>query len=382
MAHSSSSTEETTNFGPTIVTGGCGFTGSHMVDALLARGKDCEVHVITRNVRNKVPGVTYHSCDITSSDEVQAVFDKVRPQTVFHMASPETTILQPKMFQKVNIDGSHNLILAAKRTGTVRAFVYTSSSSVIHNEKTGAVDLDDSLPVLGPEAQTMMYSLTKGMAETEILAANRAAGDQPRGSMLTVAIRPPLIFGERDFTCAGSIIENARKGRAHYQFGSGKNLTDVIYIPNLIDAHILAAEALLRAYGKAPPPPGKRVDGESFLVLNEKPIPFWKFQRNIAGAAGYPVNEEDILSIPLWLAFLMAAMSEFITWTLSLGKKTSIISRHTIRASTVPRTFKDDKARMVLGYKPKISIEEGVQRTGRWFREQEMKQTVGAKKII
>lgn len=219
MAESTSSTQDTIPFRRAIITGGCGFTGSHMVDAPLARDQNCQVHVITRNVRNQVPRVTYHSCDISSSDEVQAIFDKVRPKMVFHMTSPDSTILQPTMFQKVNVNGAHNLILAAKRVGTVRAFICTSSSNVIHNEKTGAVDLDDSLPVLGRDAQTMMYSLTKGEAETEILAANRAAGDY---SMLTVSIRPPIIFGERDLSCAASIIENARQGRAHYQFGSGK----------------------------------------------------------------------------------------------------------------------------------------------------------------
>ncbi|KAK7716302.1 erg26, C-3 sterol dehydrogenase [Diaporthe eres] len=367
------------SFGPAIVTGGCGFTGAHMVDRLLAHDQKCQVHVVTRNVRNQVPGVTYHSCDISSSGEVQGVFEKVRPRIVFHMATPDSTISQPTMFQKVNVDGARNLLLAAKRVGTVHAFIYTSSSSVIHNDKTGAVNLDESMPVLGRDAQTMMYSLTKGEAEREILAANRATGED---TMLTVSIRPPMIFGERDFVCAGRMIENARQGRAHYQFGSGKNLTDVVYISNLIDALILAAEALLRAYGNAPPPPETRVDGESFLILNEKPVPFWAFQRSLVASAGYLVKEEEIRTIPLWLAFVVAAISELVTWVLSLGKKNSIISRHTVRASTIERTFNGEKARRVLGYKPKVSIEEGVARTGRWFQEQEIKRSAEAKKII
>ncbi|KAG8162079.1 hypothetical protein KVR01_007844 [Diaporthe batatas] len=354
MAESTSSTQDTPSFGPTIVTGGCGFTGSHMVD-----------------------GVTYHSCDISVLDEVQAVFDKVRPKVVFHMASPASITWQHTTFQKVNVGGAHNLVLAAKRVGTVHAFVYTSSSTVIHNDKTGAVNLDESYPVLGRDAQTMMYSLTKGEAEIVILAANRGAGDN---SMLTVSIRPPLIFGERDFGIAGRMIENARQGRAHYQFGSGENLTDVVYISNLIDAHILAAEALLRAHGKAPPPPEARVDGESFLIINERPTPFWSFQRDIVASAGYPVKEEDIRTIPFWLAYLIAVISESLTWAISLGKRKSIITRHTFRASTITRTFNGEKARRGLGYKPKISIEEGVARTGRWFQEHEMKQSAEGKK--
>ncbi|ROW10384.1 hypothetical protein VMCG_02024 [Cytospora schulzeri] len=234
------------------------------------------------------------------------------------------------------------------------------------------------MPVLGSQSQTLIYSLTKGIAETEILAANRSDGD---ASMLTVSIRPALIFGERDDTCAGKIIANARQGKAHYQFGSGKNLCDLVYIPNLIDAHILAAKALVRAYGKAPPAPEIRVDGEAFLVLNEKPVLFWEFQRNLAASAGYPVKPEEVLAIPIWLAFCMGAISEWITWVFTLGKKAPIISRRTVRASTIPRTFNGEKARRVLGYRPKINLEEAVARTGRWYREEERKQAEAKKRI-
>ncbi|ROW10434.1 hypothetical protein VMCG_02023 [Cytospora schulzeri] len=122
---------ESVSFSPAIVTGGCGFTGSHMVEGLLANTPDCEVHVITRNVRNEIPGVTYHSCDISSPKAVQAVFDSVKPKTVFHVACPDLSISQPSMLWKVNVDGTKNLLLVAKNVKTVQAFVYTSSSSPI-----------------------------------------------------------------------------------------------------------------------------------------------------------------------------------------------------------------------------------------------------------
>jgi sterol-4alpha-carboxylate 3-dehydrogenase (decarboxylating) len=58
--------------------------------------------------------------------------------------------------------------------------------------------------------------------------------------MLTLALHSPAISGERDFGCAVKIIANAQQGRAHYQFWPGKNRSDVVYISNLVDVHILA----------------------------------------------------------------------------------------------------------------------------------------------
>lgn len=369
---------ESVSLSPAVVTGGCGFTGSHMVEGLLSDTPNCEVHVITRNVRNRIPGVTYHRCDISSLEQVQAVFDSVKPKAVFHVASPDSSVDQPAAFWRVNVGGTQNLLLAARNTKTVHAFVYTSSSSVIHNDRTGAKDLDESMPVLGPKDQTLLYSLTKGVAETEILAANRSNGD---ASMLTVSLRPPAIFGERDDACAGKMITNARQGRAHLQLGSGKNLSDFVYIKNLIDAHILAAQALVRAHGKEPPAPEIRVDGESFLILNEKHVLFWEFQRSLAASAGYPVKTEEIRTIPFWLAFCAATINEWVTWAVTLGKKGAIISRYSVRASTIPRTFNGEKARRVLGYRPKVDLEEAVARTAKWFREEEIKQA-GTKKAV
>lgn len=67
---------------PAIVTGGCGFTGSHMVEGLLQHEENAQVHVIARDVRSQIPGVTYHTCDISSLDEVQVSLP-VAPSNLF-----------------------------------------------------------------------------------------------------------------------------------------------------------------------------------------------------------------------------------------------------------------------------------------------------------
>ncbi|CAN8100453.1 unnamed protein product [Discula destructiva] len=114
---------ESVSLSPAVVTGGCGFTSSHLVEGLLLDTPNCEVRVTARNVRNQIPGVTYHKFDISSLEQVQAVFDSVKPKAVFHVTSPNSSVDQPAASWRVNVGGRKNLLLAAKDTKTVHAFV-------------------------------------------------------------------------------------------------------------------------------------------------------------------------------------------------------------------------------------------------------------------
>lgn len=364
---------------PVIITGGCGFVGSHLAEGLLAENPNCQIHVIDLGTtRNQVPGVHYHTCDITLSADVQSIFAKVKPQTVFHVASPDPLVLNPARFRSANVDGARNLLKAAKKFESVKAFVYTSTSSAIHDNVSELVDADESLPVLRYPAQRRVYTLTKVEAEDEILGANRQSGDS---SMLTVSIRPATAFGARDFGFLGKVIAQARAGKANVQIGPGRNYYDVTYISNLVDAHLLAAHALVEAHGKAAPPAERRVDGEAFIITNDEPVLFWDFNRAIAASIGMPVKKEDIKVVPYWVAMLAATVSEWSTWIFSFGKRQAPITREAVHLSTITRTLKCDKAKRILGYKPKVGVYEGLEKCSKWFVE-EAKRTEQAKKTV
>lgn len=350
---------------PAIVTGGCGFLGSHLVETLL-KDPECEVHVLDiENDRNRMPGAIYHLCDITSADEVKSCFLEIKPKVVFHVVSPDPLSHDNARFQHVNVDGTHNLLVAAKAVQT-EAFVYTSTSSVVHNHVDNMLDADESLPILRYPTQKNLYTLTKVAAEDKVRAANRADGD---ASLLTAILRPASTFGERDYLNFWSVVTKARAGRASVQIGDGKNLFSYAYVGNLVDAHILAAEALVRAYGKPPPPIESRADGEAFFITNDEDHDwhFWDYQRAAAASVGYPVKNEEIRIIPLSLALVMGFVAEWWVWFTSLGKKQSILSRQTVRYACIHRTLNCGKAKRVLGYRPKITMSEAIQKTGAWF---------------
>jgi sterol-4alpha-carboxylate 3-dehydrogenase (decarboxylating) len=353
-----------------IVTGGCGFLGSHLVETLV-KDPECQVHSLDIDTtgRNRMPGATYHTCDITSADEVKSAFLNIKPRVVFHVVSPDPLSHDNVRFQRVNVDGTHNLLAAARAAGT-QAFVYTSTSSVVHNHETNMLDADETLPILRYPAQKNVYTLTKVAAEDKVREANRADGD---ASMLTAILRPASTFGERDYLSFWSIVTKARAGRANVQIGNGENLFSYTYVGNLVDAHILAAEALVRAHGKpSPPPPASRVDGEAFFITNDEDRDwrFWDYQRAAAASVGYPVKKEDIKVIPPSLALVMGFVAEWWVWLTSLGKRQSVLSRQTVRYACIHRTLNCSKAKRVLGYRPKVTMAEAIKKTGAWFMQE------------
>lgn len=359
-------TPSSTTLSPILITGGCGFIGFHIARRLRQDDAKCQVHVLDVNVnRRRIPGVIYHACDISSADAVNSVLQEAKPRTIFHCASPVSMIIRPKLFDQVNVIGTRNLLAAAAKVGTVRALVNTSTSSVVHDNLTDLLDADETLPVLRPPAQKRFYSLSKATAEADVLAANRADGPS---SMLTVSLRPALVFGESDATCLGKMVAVARTGKMRFQIGDGKNVFDVIYIDNLVDAHLLAAAALLHAYGQPSPSPEVRVDGECFNITDER-ILFWDFSRKVAAAAGHPVKPEEIVVIPVLLGLIIGWISEWLVWIWTRGATPANLTREGIRFSTMHRTLNGDKAKRVLKYQPRISVNEGIVRGVKWFNE-------------
>ncbi|KAI2616249.1 NAD(P)-binding protein [Hypoxylon sp. NC1633] len=290
-----------------------------------------------RSSRNRIPGITY----ISSAAEVEAVFAVVKPKVILHVACPDSTIPQP----------------------SCKPFVNTSTSSVYHENLTDLIDADENLPVLQYPAPKRVYTLTKAEAEAEILAANRENGDS---SMLTVSLRP------------ATALEHAIPyGKAKLQMGPRDNLYDFIYISNLVDVDVLAAEALVQANGKPPPPPDMRMDGESFNATNDEHVKFWEFQRAIAAPVGILVKDDEIRVIPVWVALTMATISEWTTWIRTFGKGRPIVTHEAVHLATINRTDSREKSKRILGYKPKFSMSEGLEIPGIWFREEAEKEAEG-----
>lgn len=279
-------------------------------------------------------------------------------------------VKQPSVFRRVNVVGACNLVNEARKTA--HALVNTTSSPVIQDNVPDLRNADESFPVLKYPAQKHVYLLTKAEADAIIKAANREGGDNA-ASMLTVELRPATVFGPLNTVCMGKIVANARAGKVNIQMGPGNNSYDFVYVTNYVDANTLAGKALLKAYGKPPPANEMRVDGEAFNVTNDEPVEFWDFQRGIAASVSLPFRKEDIKIIPVWVALLVALLSEWTTWIRTLGKGQPIVTREAVRLTTITRTMNCNKIKSVLGFVPKVSMDQGLGIAGKWFMEEEQR---------
>ncbi|KAL3475062.1 hypothetical protein BJX99DRAFT_167884 [Aspergillus californicus] len=360
------------SIGPVLVTGGNGFIAYHIIAKILEEEPDCRIHSIDVNVdrnRHPNPNVHYHHGDLASVEDVQRIMQIARPVTIFHLASPEFSDAPVSAYHRIIVDGIHYLLDAAKKVNTVKAFINTSTNGVINDNLTDLIDAKENAPILRPPQQKRLYCIAKADAEDAIQAANRNGGQDNQG-ILTCSLRPGLTFGERDVGTLGKMFAVARQGRSKFQMGNGQNPYDFIYVGNIADAHLLAAHGLFNSWSKPRPTDAAvRVDGECFNITNEDPWLFWDFQRAVSAEAGNPIRPEDIVVIPKWVGLTMGFINEWVAWIISGGTRSANMTREGIRFSTLIRTLNGDKARQVLGYRPKVGVQEGLERSVRWFME-------------
>ncbi|KAF4785578.1 sterol-4-alpha-carboxylate 3-dehydrogenase [Colletotrichum scovillei] len=347
-----------------LVTGGCGFLGSHIVEKLLAAYPTARIAVFSRNpTTNTFPGVTYHAGDIASLDDVAKVFREVKPTVVFHCAGMMTVgrkVMTDAFVRAINVDGTRHVLDEAKRAG-VKVFVTTSSASVVQKEMFRDIEGgDESLPIAEEGDDTLAYPKTKAASDKMTLEY-----DDPSG-MRTCTLRPAAVHGERDNDITPAILRNLRLGRNKMQIGTNKNLFSTTYAGNAADAHLAAASKLLDA------PDG--VAGEAFFITNGEPVPFWDFSRAVWRAAGDETRIEDVRVINMTFALAYVWALEWVYW---FRGEVPPLTRQVVRFSGMSRWYVIDKAKERLGWKPEVSQEEGIRRAVEWWLEKEKREAVG-----
>ena len=349
--------------GTTLILGGSGFIGSHIARTLLREEKLCKkVAVASRKARPTefLAGleVQYIACDIVDSRQVHAVFDEIRPNTVFAVSSPRESnpSTRPTEFYDINVTGMQNVLAAARSTGSVRALIYTSSAGVACEPHR---DLTESAPTVTSSSRpnALYYHITKAEAERMVLAADDANG------MRTVAVRFCLAYGVGDENFLPSFIDTLNAGQQKTQMGYNDAPYDFISARNVATGHVLAAKAL---YGDSTQQ--GQVGGEVFQLTDGKPSKFWDVARLIWRAAGDKTDyDTEVQVVPPWLGYIIASVVETLFYVFTLNRRKPImISRNVINHTTQEHTYDISKARNVLRYEPVQQMEKEIEEAVRW----------------
>lgn len=350
------------SLGHVLVTGGSGFLGNHIVSLLDSRRACDKLTVLDiRKPQNPVPGVQYEEGNITDYDAMLKLLGKLKPDAIIHTASPNHTHQNKQVMYDVNVNGTKTMVRAAQEAG-VKAFVYTSSASVISDTVTDLIYADESYPLKMGDEQPEYYTTTKAQAELHVLSSNRAPS-HPK--FLTAAIRPSAMFGEGDVQLLPPGLSAYYKGQTKFQLGNNENLFDFTEITNVAHAHHLATAALLvtaerEANGLAPPLDHEKVDGEAFLITNDSPVYFFDFARMCWAAAGDKTQPKDVWVLSKEIGLIIATIIEWIFWIFRLGKPN--LTRQQVQYSCMTRFYNIDKAKRRLGYRPVVALEDGVRR--------------------
>jgi UDP-glucose 4-epimerase len=240
-----------------IVTGGAGFIGSHLVDALLQQGDEVTVvDDLSTGDRHHVPqAASFHELDIVDLGALAEVFADVRPETVYHLAAQASVVVSvadPGRDCEVNVRGTLNVVDLAGSTET--PVVFTSTGGALYGDDAPMPTPEDRIPApLSPygaskwaaEAYVRTWSLKEGIPHTVCRLGNVYGPRQnPHGEAGVVAIfayhlykhESPKLYGfgkpTRDYVYVGDVVSGLLAARGHagvYNIATGVE-TDVATI--------------------------------------------------------------------------------------------------------------------------------------------------------
>ena len=228
-----------------LVTGGAGFIGSHLVDALVERGDDVvAVDNLSTGRRENLATATANGAelvegDITDPSIVAAEFERTRPEVVFHLAAQidvRRSVTDPVFDMNVNVGGTINLLEAARLMDSPR-FVFASTGGAIYGEGQGLELPLDETATCRPDAP---YGQSKFAAEGYASLFGRLFG------LSTVALRLGNVYGPRQDPLGeagvvaifcGALLT----GGTPRVFGDGHQTRDYVYVDDIVAAFLAAA---------------------------------------------------------------------------------------------------------------------------------------------
>ena len=227
-----------------LITGGAGFIGSHLVDALLDHG--AEVAVADHLHRSPRPwvadalqrGAQLHVADVRDLASVRRAFEAARPEVVMHLAAQvdvRKSIADPSFDAQVNAAGTVSVLEAAREVGARR--VILASTAAVYGDPRELPTAEDA-----PIAPLSPYGTSKAAAEWYLGQYRRLHG------ISTLAVRMANVYGPRQDPHGEAGVVSifcglAAAGERATVFGDGRQTRDYVYVEDVVEAWLAAAES-------------------------------------------------------------------------------------------------------------------------------------------
>ncbi|MGE5603069.1 MAG: NAD-dependent epimerase/dehydratase family protein [Nitrososphaerales archaeon] len=316
-----------------LITGINGFIASHLAERLVRQGSPVRGTARQPEAAEwlREQGVGIVQAELSDRDALLRAAEGC--EAVVHAAAwtggPE---LSPDAGYRVNVDGTAN-VLAAAQTASVERFVYISSVAVYGRNRAALVDETTATPRVG-----QAYPDSKIVAEALV----RESG------LPYVIIRPASTYGPRGSAWSLGPIENIKAGRL-VLLGKDTGLVTPGYIDNVVDGLILGLNR-------------QKALGEAFNLADDRAVTYREFYLAYARMLGL----DSLPTVPGMVAQLARLAPAQAVRRLTGRPAVGPWSLH-FRFN--PSQFSVAKAKRLLGYKPKVSFEEGMLRTEEWLRE-------------
>jgi len=310
-----------------LITGCAGFIGSHVSEALLRRG-DSVVGVDNLNdyydVRKKKSNLAllkkhvkfrFYKQDIRDYKGLRKIFEKQKPGKIIHIAARagvRPSIEQPLLYQEVNVKGTMNLLELAKEF-RAKSFVFASSSSVYGNQRKIPFSEDDDV-----SKPISPYAATKRAGELLCHTYHYLY------NMRIACLRFFTVYGPRGRPDMAPYLftDWIIRGRPVNRFGDGTTKRDYTYVDDIVRGVVSALD--------------KELGFEIINLGNNKPV----------------------------------MLNDFIKIIEKITGKKAVIKELPMQPGDVEITYADiAKAEKLLGYNPRMSIEEGMRKFFEWYKE-------------
>ncbi len=321
-----------------LVTGATGFIGSNVVRALLQQGYSVRVLLREGSNRANLAGLAVETVAGDVRDRASVEHALKGCDYVFHAAAAYALwIPEPQVVYDTNVEGTVNVLNAARAAG-VRKAVYTSTESTIGIAENG--ELGTEAMFVEPSDLAGHYKRSKYLAEQIAL---RMAGE----GLDVVVVNPTTPVGRGDVrpTPTGQIVVDYLNGKMPAYVNTGLNLVDV---EDVAMGHVLALQR-----GQ----PGER------YILGNRNLTLKEILRALSRVTGRPAPR---VRLPIWVALWAAYASEFAARRITGGPPRIPVTG--VKVARHFRFFDCSKAVRELGM-PQTPIEEALEKAVRWFQE-------------